>query len=457
MSDDIRSVPYLVIGAGLSGLAAGAVFKDEAVVLERDAAPGGLVRGFRMDDYWFDLVPHMLYFPDKATEDFVRPIAGEVLKPAVPDGYVESLKGTTRYPIQGNLRGLGTEVAIECLRDLAKVTFGPERAPPRNLGEALSNSFGDALCDIFMHPYNRKVWARDLKDVPPSLMWTIMRPSYEAVLRGAMLDESFRTYNSSGWYTRPGPGAPVMTMQLLSDALASAAGNVLLEREVVSVDIETRIVECRAGGKRERYRYERDLLVTMPMPGFAAICPQVPEVVRQKTAALDCMAVWMVGLCITGPRPKNRGKWRYYADESLVFTRLIHMHEYDADTCPEDGWSIMAEILERSDAPPRDVEALIARVEADVRRSGGLGEGCEIVARKAWRCDPGYVVESEDAARVTKEFAAALTPQNVHLLGRYGLWQYSSMGQVLRDGMVLARTLQAHEGRVGEASVVAAA
>lgn len=440
---EMRTEPFVIIGAGLSGLSAAIALRTPSVVLEKNSEPGGLVVGRKIGGYWFDLVPHMLYFSDEATERFVRPIAGPDLKPAVPDGWVETLRGITRYPIQTNLHGLDRDSAIACIRDFAKVTFGASGDPPRNMAEALRAAFGDTLCDVFLYPYNRKVWARDLSQMPSTLMWSVMRPSFEAVLRGAMADEIYPTYNANGWYPRPGPGAPKMTMALLSDALADRVDEVLLERSVVAVDLDKRLVEVQAAGVRELYHYERGLIVTMPMTQFADVCKPLPDAIRQEVRTLESMAVWMVCLCLSGKRPGGRGKWRYYADESLCFTRLIHMHEYDPDTCPPGGWSIMAEILEPSDAVPRDTSNLIATVERDARRAGAIAEGCEVTARHAWRCDPAYAVESKRVERIKTEFMGYLEPFGVHLVGRYGRWEYSSMGQALRQGMKIGNALSA--------------
>jgi len=60
----MQDVDYLILGAGLAGLAAADGLSDSAVVLERDEVPGGLVRADYFDGYWFDRVLHLLYFAD---------------------------------------------------------------------------------------------------------------------------------------------------------------------------------------------------------------------------------------------------------------------------------------------------------------------------------------------------------------------------------------------------------
>ena len=78
----MQEVDYLILGAGLAGLAAADALGDRAIVLERNAEPGGLVHADCFDGYWFDRVLHLLYFADPKTEARIRRLLGW---PAVMD------------------------------------------------------------------------------------------------------------------------------------------------------------------------------------------------------------------------------------------------------------------------------------------------------------------------------------------------------------------------------------
>ena len=72
----LESCDYVVVGAGLSGLAAALALGNGCTVLETCSEPGGLVRSVRIGSYWFDRVLHLLYFPDDATRDCFWPLIG---------------------------------------------------------------------------------------------------------------------------------------------------------------------------------------------------------------------------------------------------------------------------------------------------------------------------------------------------------------------------------------------
>jgi len=164
----INETDYLVIGAGVTGLAAANMLGQRAVVLERESRPGGLVRSECFNGYWFDHVLHVLYFADGVTERRIQDMLGETLAPCSPVAFVETRSGTTRYPFQMHLEGLDADTVIRCLRDLASVTFGPARGEPRNFQEMLLQAFGREMCEVFMFPYNRKVLGRPLAELANS-------------------------------------------------------------------------------------------------------------------------------------------------------------------------------------------------------------------------------------------------------------------------------------------------
>jgi len=147
-------------------------------------------------------------------------------------------------------------------------------------------------------------------------------------------------------------------------------------------------------------------------------------------------------MCIDGARPADTGHWRYYSDESLCFTRLVFMHEFDPATAPSAAWGLMAEIPQAAELPSMPADDLIARVVEDARRVGAIPRGQRLLATRAWCVDPAYVVFGKDTEQLVAAARAWLEAQGIHLLGRYGRWEYSSMAQVMRDGFELAARLK---------------
>ncbi|CAG1008628.1 hypothetical protein PHYC_03593 [Phycisphaerales bacterium] len=445
----IERKDVLILGAGLTGLSAAWVLGDRATVLEREARPGGLVRTEKIGDYWFDHVVHLLYFQDLDTERRVRGLMGDVLAPCPPTAWVETPHGTTRFPLQMHLGGLDPEVCVRCIKDLAELTYKPPAQQPRNFEEMLLLTFGRAMCDAFLFPYNRKMWKRPLNELAPSgFTWNITRPDFEKVLKGAVAQNlDAKAYNSAGWYPRPPAGSPVRGMEVLSASLAGEASDLRLGQTVTSVDLEERVVTVQYGDRSrtwtERIGFKDAMLSSLPLPRMLKMCEQTPPDLREACSKLTRNRVISVALAVEGPRPKAPGHWRYYGDESLIFTRLVFLHEFDELCAPPEGWSLLVEITEPAEAPLTDPKVLLERVLADVRRTGAIPEGSRIIDHKFMKIDPAYVVFSLENQPVVERARKFLASYGVTSLGRYGSWEYSGMSGCMHDGFDWAEKIAA--------------
>ncbi|MEO7995249.1 MAG: hypothetical protein ABI743_12695, partial [bacterium] len=350
-----------------------------------------------------------------------------------------------RYPFQMHLGALPADLAVRCLTDLARVTFGPKAGPPANFQESLERTFGTAMCETFLFPYNRKMWKRPLDTLAEAgFAWTITNPDFAQVARGVVLkDQDYATYNNKGFYPRPPADAPVRGMECLALTLAAQVKDLRLGHEVIGIDLDTHTITTRHAGQEHAFRFDIAAAATAPLPQLLAMTRQTPHDLRESLGQLTRNRVWSARFAIAGPRPEGRGLWRYYSDESLIFSRLIYMTNFDPGMAPPEGWGLMAEITERAEDPQPVVADLLARVIADLHRVGAVPPGCEIIDASLRVLDPAFVVFTPQNQAVMEAGRAFLTANQVTPLGRYGRWEYTSMGQVMQQGWAWAAQMNA--------------
>lgn len=88
--------------------------------------------------------------------------------------YVWMMKRWVPYPFQNNICSLPLEDQINCINGLieAKVANAMATSKPVNFDEWIMRVMGAGIADIFMRPYNFKVWA-----IPTSLVSLITSAS----------------------------------------------------------------------------------------------------------------------------------------------------------------------------------------------------------------------------------------------------------------------------------------
>jgi protoporphyrinogen oxidase len=136
------------------------------VIVEAADHAGGLASSVvDAGGFTWDLGGHVLFSH--------YPYFDRVMDTALGDAWVEHVREAwvwmrdrwIPYPFQNNVWRLPPEEATACINGLidlqrSRATVSPT-GPPRSFREWLLASFGAGICDVFMLPYNRKVWAYD--------------------------------------------------------------------------------------------------------------------------------------------------------------------------------------------------------------------------------------------------------------------------------------------------------
>jgi len=99
------------------------------------------------------------------------------------------------YPFQNNLQRLPEEDLSKCVKGLVKKN---KIDKPKNFNEWLEKGFGPGIMDVFLTPYNRKVWGYDPTEMVRLLSsWCCYVFLFSSHLRSLIVFRSRRT--SNGW------------------------------------------------------------------------------------------------------------------------------------------------------------------------------------------------------------------------------------------------------------------
>lgn len=166
------------------------------------------------------------------------------------------------YPFQNNICSLPLEDQVNCINGLieAKVANAIAKSPPANFDEWILRVMGEGIANIFMRPYNFKVWA-----VPTTKMqcsWLGERVATANVAK--VVENVLRNKTESGW----GPNAVFRFPQRGGTGAIWKAVSTLLPTDkqrynhtVTTVDAKEKIVTF-SNGKQIQYN---KLLTTIPL------------------------------------------------------------------------------------------------------------------------------------------------------------------------------------------------
>jgi protoporphyrinogen oxidase len=164
---------------------------------------------------------------------------------------------------------------------------------------------GEGIADLFMRPYNFKVWA-----VPTSRMqcqWLgerVAAPNLKMVTKNVILNKTAGNWGPNATFKFPAHGGTGGIWKAVAKTLPK--DKFRLNTKVVKVDIERKTVELENGSKISFGK----LVSTMAVDELSAMitgAATTHKVIQEGVKELYCSSTHVVGIGIRGTRPERIG------------------------------------------------------------------------------------------------------------------------------------------------------
>ncbi len=415
------SVDYLVVGAGVTGLAfanaAGA--SGSTLVLEADKEIGGYCKTIHQDGFVWDYSGHFFHFRDPEIEAWLRArMPGQDIRKIEKRSTIVHRGTEIDFPFQKNIHQLDKDAFIECLYELYFRDTQPVAAPAGSFKEMVIRRFGKGIAERFLIPYNEKLYATDLGTLDADAMGRFFpHADLDSIIRNMKAADN-SSYNAT--FTYPLGGAIEYIRALAHDLPDSM---ICTHEAVVAIDLEARVARTS-----KRSIHYGALVSSAPLPALAKFSgvPHDPA-----AFAWNQVLVYNLGFDRKG---KAGVHWQYFPDREQCFYRVGY---YD-NIMDGDRMSLYVEI----GAPAghsREAMADLENVLRDLEVVGVVAPGQRLVSHHSAVLDPAYVhVTGRGTAEATR-VRERLAEFDVHSAGRYGGWTYCS----IEDNILEARALAA--------------
>lgn len=130
-----RKAPVVVIGAGPTGLSA-TYHCPDALLLERNDHVGGWCRSIEQEGFTWDYAGHIMFSNDPYVHELYQKLLGDNVHWQDREAWIFSKGVYTRYPFQGALYGLPTDVIKECILGAIEARFGALKSEAKPAGPA---------------------------------------------------------------------------------------------------------------------------------------------------------------------------------------------------------------------------------------------------------------------------------------------------------------------------------
>jgi protoporphyrinogen oxidase len=329
------------------------------------------------------------------------------------------------YPFQNNLHRLDPEDRWHAIRGLMSAHASARRSPPANFGDWILQTFGTGIADLFLLPYNRKVWAHALEEM--DFRWVGERvaiPSLGDAVRSVCMNEDQISWGPNRRFRFPRRGGTGAIWRSLGRRIPAA--NLRLGSAVVSIDPNQRKIGLKDG---RHIRYET-LISTAPLNWLTGLIGN--RSLAAQADRLKTSTVHVIGIGLKGQPPASIAKmcWMYFPEAECSFYRVTVFSNYSPCNVPDSAstWSLMAEVSETENRPV-DHGTLVGRVIEEMVAARLIPDPGHVLSRWHKVLTPGYPTPSLDRDAILDAVLPALETQRIYSRGRFGAWKYEVSNQ----------------------------
>lgn len=433
-----------ILGGGLSAISIAYYLQDDArfesiELLERDEVIGGLARSYEHDGMYYDVGPHIVFSKNKEILDFMIELMGDNANKIRRSNRIFYRGNFVKYPFENDLSALPAADTEYCLNTFLSNPY--ENYSPENMLQFFLKVFGEGITNLYLRPYNEKIWKFDPAYLDLQMVERIPKPPREDIVRSAK-GEASEGYLHQLYFHYPRQGGIGTIVESLASRLKPKV-SIRLNSDItgVSRDGEGWKVQTSSG----KYRYDR-LISTVPITAMGRMVESLcPEPVRKAVGALRYNSI---AICVVSLKKDEIGDnfAVMVPDKDIIFHRLSKLNFMGEHYAGANGDTVLlVEVTFRegdlvSHMSDADLET---RIISDLGKVG-FGKVEDVTKVTLKRFKHAYVMYDLDH-RPNMDIIIQFFEQELGIMlsGRFGIFEYVNMDQVLEMSKKLAARILA--------------
>ncbi|KAK9796975.1 hypothetical protein WJX73_004167 [Symbiochloris irregularis] len=458
-SSGVEKVGVLVIGAGPTGLGAATRInqhglKDWLLIDQADEAGGLACTDITPEGFLFDMGGHVIFSHYLYFDQLIDAAIGsgdKAWNTLERVSYVWIKDRWVAYPFQNNISALPKEDQITCINGVAdaKVANATAQTKPANFDEWIMRVMGTGVADLFMRPYNFKVWAHPTTAMQCEWLGErVATVDIKRLVNNVIVNKEDASWGPNAVFRFPLEGGTGAIWKGVAKLLPKDKQRYGKDNGVTGIDKDKKIVKL-ANGRSIQYDA---LISTLPLDIMLTWTGQ-----DEWSKGLTRSSSHIIGIGIRGQCPHGLKCWLYFPEDNCPFYRTtVFSHYADKNTPAPDAklktlclgdasdakgsqaeagpyWSLMFEVSESTEKPVNQKMVDLGGGKwAEVVKECVIGalntkmisKDDQIVSLYHRRLEHGYPTPSLGRDGVLAEALPWLRQHNIWSRGRFGSYKY---------------------------------
>ena len=416
-----------ILGGGLAGISLAYFLQDKPQIekidiLEKESEIGGLCRSFLHDNIVVDIGPHIFFSKDKETLGFMLELLGENKHELRRSNRIIHKGAFVQYPFENDLSKLPDEDKAKCVDGFLRNPYRGYHAD--NMLQFFLKTFGEGITNLYLRPYNEKIWKFDPAFMDTQMVDRIPRPPDEDILR-SVAGETVDGYTHQLYFAYPQSGGTAAFTKAFADKL----------NDKVNIHTSCTVLSLENGGvKTSKGYFSFDKIVSCLPPQAIA-----DETIKPLVSQLKYNNIMIAAATVSVDRADDNFAFMI-ADKDCIFHRLSKLDFLGDSYHKEDTATYMMEYTYRDGDPLVELPdtELRKHFTDGLQKIGFVRNESEVLSFSVKKFPYAYVIydlhHKENMTAIREHF----NKQNVILNGRFGNFEYWNMDRVIAESRNLA-------------------
>lgn len=439
----------MILGGGLSAITLAYFLQDdeqieEITILEKEDAIGGLCRSIHKDGYTYDIGPHILFSKDKEMLELMIDVVPKTNKLRRSNQIIHKGK-YVQYPFENDLSKLPSEDLNYAVTAFRNNPY--ENYEAQNMLQFFLKTFGEGITNLYLRPYNEKIWKHDPSFMDTQMVERIPKPTDEEIMRSAA-GETVDGYVHQLYFDFPETGGIEAVVKGFADRLNHKC-RILLNQEIQDIyrDGAAFLVKTKDGVlKSDR------LVSTIPVQELTcryrgeAGCVNGSDGAGQAAEAIvgayvrDLKYNSIIIAFVKTKEDLSGSNFAFMiADKQVLFHRISKM-DFLGEQYKTDGAAYMVEVTFRQgdwiDCLPRP--ELEAKILSGLREIGFIEKEEDADFVNITKHQYAYVIYDLNHKFNMDKIRKYYGGEGIYLHGRFGNFEYWNMDRILRESRKMA-------------------
>lgn len=430
-----------ILGGGMSAISlAYFLQKNSSIssihIYEKDKKLGGLCRSFNCKGIYYDVGPHIIFSKHKEILKLMLKLL-QNNKNSIKRSNQILLNGNyIKYPFENNLSSLKNRKLIDqCLISFKNNPY--ENIVAKNMLQFFLKTFGEGITNIYLRPYNEKIWKYDPSCMDTQMVDRIPKPPLEDIIRSAEGNNS-EGYLHQLFFHYPKEGG--------IESLVKSFINHLNKKKIfINTDYEIKSLSKKQNyfivNKDNDIKFDK-IISTIPLEKLGNIYNKTPKKILKISSNLRFNSIITCLVNIKGIIAKDHFAMMV-PDKSIIFHRLSRLDFLGKNYSIKGTTTFLVEVTYREGSyiSALSDKMLFNKICSGLKKIKYIKDRKDINFYELKKFSHAYVIYDLDHRKNVDDLIKYYKKQNIIVNGRFGSYEYLNSDQIIKQSLDLSKEL----------------